>query len=489
MSELSALDTSANSGSDTEINYIVDTIPPNVPNVSVDTLWGFSVDSPELTFSSLDNVGVDYYTVTYSLDDGSPVGTGILTTINPATSPIVLSLDPQEPVVHTIVVTVYDEAGNSSSTTIKFPPIITFNAPTTLSNTTITDSTVSISTPTWNAITNIQLAPWTTWATLWTCTGTGWWTTDPFISPVTCDINSISDSGTITVTADDNVIVASGINSQSYVIDTVAPIVTITAPTLIDNVIIADTTIVVTDDVAIDVWDVSVSGTSTLASSLFVCTQTSVTRVDCTISVDSSGDLTITADDLAGNNDTETEPNYIIDTGIPVISLITPSPETVEYLSSYTDGGAIFTDNENGTWSLLWVGSVNTWILGSYVLSYNYTDTAGNPALPVTRTVNVVDTTPPVITLTGNATETVEVNTSYTDAWATAVDNFDGDITWSIATVNGVDVTTVGTYTVTYNVTDTNTNVATQVTRTVNVVSYERQQLIMKILFFLQVLL
>lgn len=82
---------------------------------------------------------------------------------------------------------------------------------------------------------------------------------------------------------------------------------------------------------------------------MFVCTQTSVTRVDCTISVDSSGDLTITADDLAGNNDTETEPNYIIDTGIPVISLITPSPETVEYLSSYTDGGAIFTDNEDGT--------------------------------------------------------------------------------------------------------------------------------------------
>jgi len=467
---ISALDTTANSWSDTELNYIVDTIPPNVPSVSVDTLAPFSIDSPELTFSSLDNVGVDYYTVTYSADDGSPTWTGTLTTINPATSPVVLGLDPEEPIVHTIVVTVYDEAGNSSSTTIKFPPIITFNAPTTLSNTTITDSTVTISTPTGNTITNIQLDPGSTSATLWTCTGTWGWTTDPFISPVTCDINSLSDSWTITVTADDSIILASGRNSQSYIIDTTPPVVTITAPTKLDNAAITDTTIIVTDETAINVADVSIDWLSTVTSSLYSCTQTSPSRVDCTISIDDSWDLTISADDVAGNTDTETETDYIIDTIPPVISLLTPSPETVEYLSAYTDGWAIFTDNIDGTWSLVWVWSVNTWILGAYTLTYNYTDTAGNPWVAVTRTVSVVDTTPPVITLTGNATETVEVNTSYSDEWATATDNFDGNLTSSITALNSVDITTVGVYTVTYIVVDTNTNIATEVTRTVNVV-------------------
>lgn len=63
--------------------------------MSVDTTSPYDVDNPELSFSSLDNVGVDYYTVTYSADDGGP-GSGTPTTINPATSPVVLALDPDE---------------------------------------------------------------------------------------------------------------------------------------------------------------------------------------------------------------------------------------------------------------------------------------------------------------------------------------------------------------------------------------------------------
>lgn len=103
-------------------------------------------------------------------------------------------------------------------------------------------------------------------------------------------------------------------------------------------------------------------------------------------------------------------------------------------------------------------------------MTYDYTDTAGNPATQVTRTVNVEDNTPPVITLIGSDPETVEVNTSYSDDGATALDAYDGNLTSSIVTVNPVDITTVGSYIVTYNVTDSNGNVATQVTRTVNVV-------------------
>ena len=63
---------------------------------------------------------------------------------------------------------------------------------------------------------------------------------------------------------------------------------------------------------------------------------------------------------------------------------------------------------------------------------------------------------------------TVEVGSTYSDDGATAVDNYDGDITADIVTVNPVDTSTPGTYVVTYDVTDSSGNGATQVTRTVH---------------------
>ena len=51
------------------------------------------------------------------------------------------------------------------------------------------------------------------------------------------------------------------------------------------------------------------------------------------------------------------------------------------------------------------------------------TDSSGNDATEVTRTVNVTDTTAPVITLVGDAQITVEVGSTYTEEGATASDN------------------------------------------------------------------
>ena len=48
-----------------------------------------------------------------------------------------------------------------------------------------------------------------------------------------------------------------------------------------------------------------------------------------------------------------------------------------------------------------------------------------------------------MITLTGNATETVEVNTNYVDAGATATDTEDGNISANLVVNNPVDITTV----------------------------------------------
>ena len=79
------------------------------------------------------------------------------------------------------------------------------------------------------------------------------------------------------------------------------------------------------------------------------------------------------------------------------------------------------------------------------------------------------DSIAPVITLLGDATVSIEVGDTYIDAGATAKDNYDGDITSNIVTVSNVDTAIVGSYTVTYDVSDANENAAATVTRTVNV--------------------
>ena len=81
------------------------------------------------------------------------------------------------------------------------------------------------------------------------------------------------------------------------------------------------------------------------------------------------------------------------------------------------------------------------------------------------------DETAPVITLLGIATVTVQIDSSYTDAGATASDDTDGDITSSIVRTGAVNTSVTGTYTLTYTVMDASGNSAEPVTRTVRVVS------------------
>lgn len=82
------------------------------------------------------------------------------------------------------------------------------------------------------------------------------------------------------------------------------------------------------------------------------------------------------------------------------------------------------------------------------------------------------DTIPPVITLLGDQTIDLNLGDDFIEPGFTATDDVDGDITGSVV-VGGdtVDTNTVGTYTITYNVTDSSGNPAVEVTRTV-VVSY-----------------
>jgi hypothetical protein len=78
------------------------------------------------------------------------------------------------------------------------------------------------------------------------------------------------------------------------------------------------------------------------------------------------------------------------------------------------------------------------------------------------------DTTVPDITLNGDASMTVQHGVSFADPGATADDSHEGDISTNIAvTGDTVNVSTAGTYTLKYNVSDTAGNQAVEVTRTV----------------------
>ena len=138
--------------------------------------------------------------------------------------------------------------------------------------------------------------------------------------------------------------------------------------------------------------------------------------------------------------------------------------------STYTDAGATATDNYNNdvTSSITASSTVDSNTIGSYTVTYTVSDASGNQATAV-RTVIVVDSTPPTIALIGSNPVSVEAGSSYTDAGATATDAYDGDLSSSITTTSDVDVNTVGTYTVTYTVSDSSANSATA-SRTVNVV-------------------
>ena len=111
--------------------------------------------------------------------------------------------------------------------------------------------------------------------------------------------------------------------------------------------------------------------------------------------------------------------------------------------------------------------SGTTFALGTTTVTCNASDAAGNAATPTTFSVGVVDTTAPVITLTGAPSLTLTVADSFTDEGATTADIVDGAGTADVS--GSVNTSSAGTYTLTYDKTDAAGNHAAAVTRTVTV--------------------
>ncbi|MCU6797875.1 DUF5011 domain-containing protein [Paenibacillus sp. WQ 127069] len=187
--------------------------------------------------------------------------------------------------------------------------------------------------------------------------------------------------------------------------------------------------------------------------------------------IQSSGDgnwyLHIQAKDKAGNLIHQVTHLFILDNTVPDLILNGSNPMYVPIGQSYVEPGVTVTDNIDGnihSSSIIKTGIVNTAIPGSYPVMYHVTDHAGNTAR-VTRNVYVYDG--PVIQLNGPNPMTVEVNSSYTDPGATAMD-FQGGALVPIIT-GAVHTRELGTYSLVYNATDHLNHTAPTVTRYVYV--------------------
>ena len=103
------------------------------------------------------------------------------------------------------------------------------------------------------------------------------------------------------------------------------------------------------------------------------------------------------------------------------------------------------------------------------IITYLVKDTAGNTT-KVKRTIIKEDKTAPVITLKQGSTITLYLNETWKDPGYTAIDNCDSDITNKVETSGNVNTKKLGTYKITYSVTDEAGNVA-KIERTVKVVN------------------
>jgi hypothetical protein len=197
-----------------------------------------------------------------------------------------------------------------------------------------------------------------------------------------------------------------------------------------------------------------------------------------TVDVNTPGSYTITynGSDAAGNAATPiTRTVVVVDNISPTLQLTGDASVSINQGDVYSEQGARIIDNGVDIGAATPSGTVDVNTPGSYTITYNGSDAAGNAATPITRTVVVVDNIVPTIQLTGDASVSINQGDVYSEQGARIIDN---GVDIGEATPSGtVDVNTPGSYTITYNGVDAAGNAASSITRTVIIVPASFTQL------------
>ena len=348
------------------------------------------------------------------------------------------TVDTSNPGTHTLIYTCTDLSGNEStiSRTVTVvaaetpidttDPVITLNGPPALTitaGTTYTDQGA-------------------------TCTDE----TDGSLTPITSSTVDASAPGTyaVTYTCTDSSGNGSTITRTVTVVDTTDPVITLNGPSTLT--ITAGTTYTDQGATCTDETDGSL---------------TPITSSTVDASAPGTYAVTYTCTDSSGNGSTITRTVTVVDTTDPVITLNGPSTLTITAGTTYTDQGATCTDETDGSLTPITSSTVDASAPGTYAVTYTCTDSSGNGST-ITRTVTVVDTTDPVITLNGPPALTITAGTTYTEQGATCTDDTDGSL--QVTTAGTVDASAPDIYTVTYTCTDSSGNESTA-TREVTVVA------------------
>ena len=142
----------------------------------------------------------------------------------------------------------------------------------------------------------------------------------------------------------------------------------------------------------------------------------------------------------------------VIDDIAPVIELTGSKETSICPNSEYKEEGYKATDNYDGD-----ITDKVTKETKDDLVIYTVKDSSGNRTT-TERKIIKEDKKSPTITLKGNKTIYVKLNSKYNESGATAEDNCDGDLTNKIKISNSVNTSKTGTYKVTYEVTDSKGN-------------------------------
>ncbi|KGL41416.1 hypothetical protein EP57_06135, partial [Listeria booriae] len=200
-----------------------------------------------------------------------------------------------------------------------------------------------------------------------------------------------------------------------------------------------------------------------------VTDKVTVTANDVDTSAVGTYHVTYSVTDSDGNTTTKTVTVTVTSNDAPVI---TASDKTLKKGASFDPMvGVTASDVEDGNVTdkvTVTANDVDTSVVGTYHVTYSVTDSDGNTTTK-TITVTVTSNDAPVITASD---KTLKKGGSFDPmAGVSASDTEDGNVTSSVSvTANDVDTSAVGTYHVTYSVTDSDGNTTTK-TITVTVTS------------------
>jgi hypothetical protein len=177
--------------------------------------------------------------------------------------------------------------------------------------------------------------------------------------------------------------------------------------------------------------------------------------------------LEYVATDLSGNvSDTFIRTVTVVDGELPLIIINGGTEVTIEYGGEYEElGGVVLL--EDGMHILTIDGTVNDLVVGDYTINYSYTD-SNSVEYNMSKTVHIIDTVVPEITLLGDAEITLEFGDLYTEPFVVVLDNYDQELVVDVVT--DLDLDNLGTYTISYSTTDSSGNISDTVTRTIIIV-------------------